>query len=64
MTLLNKIFGKKKTECFFCSVELNVLTEYTLQFSSRDGIHTQKVCKDCAEVLNGIADTVEETKNG
>jgi len=64
MKIIETIFGKKNRECFFCKAPMNVMTEYTLQFSSREGIHTQKVCKDCAEILDGIAENVEETKNG
>jgi len=58
--MFRKIFkDKKQTECFFCDAELSE-NPFTLQYSSKEGLHSKKICESCAETFNGISDTVEE----
>jgi hypothetical protein len=65
--LLSKIFNilslfkkKQQNKCFFCKIDLNKSKIYTLQYTSSEGMHSQKICEDCAKVFNELIDTMEE----
>lgn len=64
--LLN-IFKRKPAppkECFFCKISIDEKEAFTVQYSSKDGLHSQKVCGDCATTLNEIVDTTGEDHVG
>lgn len=58
------IFKKKPKECFFCKTDLKEQEIFTLQYSSKEGLHSEKMCSECAKVFNEIADTMEEANDG
>ena len=57
------IFSKKKKvnlTCFFCNILLDEKSAFTLQYKSIEGLHTQKMCKDCSKIFDELADMKEE----
>jgi hypothetical protein len=57
--MIGKLF-RKQLECFFCKVQLTEQNTYTLQYSSRDGLHSAKICNDCATTFDELAALKEE----
>lgn len=57
------IFKKKPIVCFFCKDTLKPEETFTIQYASKDGLHSQKMCSSCAQTFNEIVDTVEELKD-
>lgn len=57
---IEKLIAKKANECFFCKVKLTNENTFTLQYSSSDGIHTAKMCSECAKTFNKLADLKDE----
>lgn len=51
---------KKKSECFFCKVNLTADNTFTLQYSSAEGVHTAKMCGECAKTFDELAEIREE----
>lgn len=58
--VLSDVFKKNKKDCFFCKVELKKEETFTLQYSSKDGLHSEKICNECATTLNEMVDTMDE----
>jgi superfamily II helicase len=58
------LFKKKPKVCFFCKTELAKEDTFTLQYSSSEGLHSQKICADCAKVFDEMIDTMEESRGG
>lgn len=54
------LFKRKPVECFFCKVHLSPETTFTLQYSSADGVHQEKICGECSKTFDEIADLKEE----
>lgn len=59
---MNLNFFKKKLNknCFFCDSHLIEETTFTLQYASKEGLHSQKICGECAKVMNELVDMMEE----
>lgn len=55
-----RFLKKKKSSCFFCSVNLTEDNTFTLQYSSAEGVHTAKMCGECAKTFDELADLKEE----
>jgi len=55
------LFNKKPKVCFFCKTELDTKDTYTIQYTSSEGIHTEKICDACAKVFDEMIDTMEES---
>jgi hypothetical protein len=54
------LFKKKTKQCFLCKTELDTKDTYALQYTSSEGLHTQKICGACAKVFDEMIDTMEE----
>lgn len=58
------LFKKKEPHiCFFCKTFLTKDTEYTIQYTSLEGVHTEKTCQQCAAVFDEIIALREEANN-
>jgi hypothetical protein len=57
-------FKKTPKACFFCKTELEKSDTYTLQYTSSEGVHSQKMCAACAKVFDEMIDTMEEPHGG
>lgn len=63
--MFRNIFSKKEkqTNCFFCGADLSTCKPFTLQYSSKEGLHSTKICEACAETFNEISDVAEEMRD-
>jgi hypothetical protein len=63
-SILSSIFKKKEEakECFFCKMDLSQQEVFTLQYSSLEGLHSQRMCAECAKTFNELSETAEELR--
>jgi len=53
------IFSTKKLKCFFCKESHAEKDTHELEFQSKNGVHSVKVCPRCTQHLNKIIDIKE-----
>lgn len=58
--ILSNVFKQKPEVCFFCNIEITKEETFTLQYASNEGLHSEKICKECATTLNEMVNTMEE----
>jgi hypothetical protein len=55
-------FSRKPKVCFFCKTDLKESSTFTLQYSSAEGLHSEKMCSECAKTFDEFADIKDEAR--